>query len=69
VNKTLVIYLHILIVHFWELFVNLFCQISTKGGKPLIGWLTNFEKKEKEKEMSLLTQIWHPSFFSPEKIS
>jgi len=33
------------------------------GGRPLIGWLMNFEKKEKEKEISLLTQIWHPSFF------
>jgi hypothetical protein len=25
------------------------------GGRPLIGWLTNFEKKEKE--VSLLTQF------------
>jgi len=26
------------------------------GGRPLIGWLTNLEKKEKE--VSLLTQIF-----------
>jgi len=32
-----VIYLHILIVHFWELFVKLFCQIGPMGGRPLIG--------------------------------
>jgi hypothetical protein len=44
-------------VHFWELFAKLFCQISPMGGRPLIGWLTNFEKKEKEKEISLLTQF------------
>jgi hypothetical protein len=29
------------------------------GGRPLIGWLTNFEKKEKEKETSFVDAFSH----------